>query len=143
MDYERTVGWWVRIVRRKKLHSQFFADSQWGGCRKAELAARAWRDQQLAKLPAPEAPGTKVGGPETKVRINNTSGVPGVYRYLKHCTRRTPLHVRYMPYWAAGWYEKGEKKEVCFSVYRYGERQAKRKAKAARRQAEERLSQVA
>jgi hypothetical protein len=50
----RTFGWFVRVGFRAQgdgtyapKHSKFFGDASHGGPRKALLAARKWRDQQL------------------------------------------------------------------------------------------------
>jgi len=44
-------GWWVRIQRRPRRISKFFADSRFGGSRKALAAATRVRDEFLKKNP--------------------------------------------------------------------------------------------
>lgn len=56
MDYGNyLVGWWVRISQRKGGWVQkHFPDRRHGGKAKALIAAKAWRDEQTARLKLPE-----------------------------------------------------------------------------------------
>lgn len=71
-------AWLVRIVRGGEQHEKSFADSKFGGVRRALRAAQAWRDSILAVLPA-----MHTGGKRTP------SGIPFDPGY--GCVRRTTL----------------------------------------------------
>jgi hypothetical protein len=137
--YGKARGWWVRIARDGQIHSKMFSDATCGGSRKAELAARQWRDELLSKLgPAPARLGRPLG-PESHLRPTNTSGVIGVYRLQRIVRYFNVTEGRWIehkaPYWAAGWYDlDGRKRERSFSVKKYGEIGAKKRATACRRQ---------
>lgn len=46
-----TVGWQVRIQRKKKKYSEFFSDNLYGGGEKAFASAQYWRDLKKEALP--------------------------------------------------------------------------------------------
>lgn len=133
---EKARAWWVRIYRGETCYQKSFADSKYGGCRSAELAARKWRDKTLEKLPKSRK--ANATGPQTRKRRNNRSGVPGVYRYTKvNHTWSYKLDEwikSEVEVWVASWYEDGKKRERCWSIRKYGARVAKRLASAHRLQ---------
>jgi len=66
--------WSVHFSRSGKYHARTFPELKYGGSDKALKAATAWRDEQLAKVPA-----LTVAEFCQHKRSNNTSGVPGVH----------------------------------------------------------------
>lgn len=114
--------WRVCFRRRGVRYGKGFFDLACGGESAALAQAIAWRDQQLAAiepLPMQEFCAMK--------RSNNTSGVPGVH-FVK--SPRQPL---------GAWQAKitlanGVKTTRAFSVRQYGDREAFRRAVAARTQ---------
>jgi hypothetical protein len=137
-------GWLVRVRRGGKTHSKLFTDNQFGGSRKAELAARAHRDQLLARLP----PDRKRPSPEVHRRSNNTSGVVGVYRTHQTVYRLSAQTGQWFaytqPYWVASWTEDdGRRHCKKFSVKKHGEGKAKMLARECRWEKVEELRQIA
>ncbi|RPH80099.1 MAG: hypothetical protein EHM80_06170, partial [Nitrospiraceae bacterium] len=66
----------------------------------------------------------------TRLRRNNTSGIPGVDRYEERVNPHTG-HTRV--FWLASWVnEQGDSRKRKFAVSHYGERHAKRLAVAER-----------
>ncbi len=50
-EYNRTNGWWVRVIHDGKVKSKLFSDNQHGGKVRALLAAIDYRDGLLRDLP--------------------------------------------------------------------------------------------
>ncbi len=113
-------GYYVRVTRKGKQYAKFFSDSREGGKRKALQAAREHEAVLLEKLP----PVVRRG----KITARNSSGRVGVSR--SSSTRRGHEY----EYWQAAWSEGSEKKSVKFSISKYGEEGAKRRAIKARRE---------
>ena len=114
--YNRTGkgGWLVRIRRSPRIHQKLFTDLRYGGCRKAELAAREWRDNMLQKLPPPRA-----RNPRVRPNRNSKSGVCGVMRMRRGSGW----------YYAASWKPIGRRKrERVWSIKKYGEEGARQQA---------------
>ena len=97
--------------------SEFFSDARHGGCRHAELAARARRDEALI-IAGPHQQTRKRNTPQFRKRVTNRSGIAGVY-FDGIAFRAT-------------WYEDGHKYERNFSTNKYGFNEAKRLAAACR-----------
>lgn len=113
-------------------HSRFFADRKHGGKRPALVAARAFRDETLAELPA----GNPLGHVGQMSR-RNTSGIVGVRRGVYH--DGVEGHAAY-EFWAARWPNgRGGESNRSFSIALYGEHDAKRLAVMARREGVEEL----
>jgi hypothetical protein len=118
-----THGWQVRFQRRGRRYGKFFADRSWGGTAAAYRRARAWRDEQLARLA--EA--------ESNVRVcarsdRNSSGIVGVSRI-----RVTAASGSVYEFWQATWCPApGRRRCVRFSIRRHGDRRAFRLAVEAR-----------
>jgi hypothetical protein len=110
---------------------KYFADAHYGGCRKAELAGRAWRDKQLARLPEPTPAGRKPG-PSQQLLPNNRSGLPGVYRTVRigrwYRKKDRAWVQRPYAYWCCCWQEDGRTRDKSWSVNRLGEEKAKQQA---------------
>ena len=116
-----------------------FSDATQGGNRKAELAARQWRDELMVRLGPSAGKKGRPRGPESHLRPTNSSGVVGVFRGTKIVRHFNVTKGRWIehpaPYWSAGWYDlDGSQGEKTFSVKKYGEEGAKKRAIAYRRQ---------
>ncbi|QEG43061.1 AP2/ERF family transcription factor [Roseimaritima ulvae] len=127
IERQTTGGYLVRIMRRGKLHSAFFSFNEYGGKRKALLAAREHRDALEQKLR-----GISRKKRAQTLRANNTSGVPGV-RLVKETDPRWKSRPTYHC-WVAQWSpSKGVRKTKRFSVEKYGNEEAYRLAVRARK----------
>ena len=67
---------------------------------------------------------------------NNSSGVNGVTRYPKD--PKKDKITSESPRWIASWRENGKPKQKRFGIFTYGEEGAKRRAIAARKEADKR-----
>ena len=122
--------WAVHFSRHGQRHYRRFYDPKYSGPAKAKKAAIAWRDEQLASIPA-----LSVVEFCQHQRSNNTSGVPGVH-FLKSESQPEGI-------WQAKLKLDGRARHRSFSVRRYGYEAAFAKAVAARQEllasAEDRL----
>lgn len=127
-DAGRTYGGWeVRIQRRGRKTAKYFGDNLFGGQRKSLLAAKEFRDsleQAWQKYTVKEL--------ARKPSIRNRSGVVGVRRH-KQIDSRGDYEFHYW-YWVAQWTDgHGRRRTRSFSVSVFGEDEAFRLAKEARR----------
>jgi hypothetical protein len=113
-------GWRVATKRAGKLFVRYFSDRPIGRTA-ALVTARAFRDKLLSTLPHPSKIKRKY--------VCNTTGVIGVAR-VKERTRAGRKMVRYVASWPK---HNGERGKATFSVALYGEAQAFRLARAARK----------
>ena len=128
VDHEasRTHAWRVTLQRHNDIAVRTFSDAIYGGKRKALKAAEAYRDELLRRY-SPYAHAIWI---RTRLRRNNTSGIPGVGRYEQVDNRKTGS-IRI--FWLASWVnEQGDSRKRKFAVSYYGERHAKRLAIAER-----------
>lgn len=128
IDHEasRTYAWRVTLQRRNVITVKPFSDATHGGKLKALKAALKYRDQLLPQY----QPFDHHVWVRTRLRKNNTSGIPGVARYDKIANFHTG---RREVFWLAHWVDEyGASRKRKFSVLLYGERQAKRLAVAER-----------
>jgi len=126
----RTYGWLVTIQRRGVIHRKHFSDGVHGGKQKALVAAKLWRDQVMKKYPP-----LSLREYSGIVKKSNRSGVAGVCRYCSAATRHLPPAQQRWS-WVATWVmPDGKRKRVKFSVTKYGEADAYKKALKARRAA--------
>lgn len=128
IDHEasRTHAWRVTVQRHNDIVVKTFSDATYGGKQKALKTAEAYRDE-LFRRHSPYAHAIWV---RTRLRRNNTSGIPGVGRY-EQVDNPTTGSVRV--FWLASWVdEQGDSRKRKFMVSHYGERQAKRLAVAER-----------
>ena len=134
----RTHAWRVSLRRQNKLLVKNFPDKTYGGKRKALLAAKAHRDQVIDQYP-PTTRQQFCNAP----RRHNTSGIPGVYRYAKRYKLKDGC-IKEIWYWEAHWPAKkpGDFGKATFSIQRYGEKQAKALAVAAREAGVQKLKGV-
>jgi hypothetical protein len=116
-------GWLVRLQRNGKAYARFFSDKRFGGIRIAQAAAREFRDQVLEQLPPPSR---RIRAERLTVR--NSSGVVGVCRIVRDDSNGA----RY-EFWQATWSPApGIRKTAKFSIRRYGDADAFKRARAAR-----------
>ncbi len=115
LDYTRSRGWWVRIQRVGFKVSRLFSDSRHGGRASALIVAKAFRDGQLRRAPAPRKRPQKPG-----------------YGYVSRVVRAFRSRGRWVEYdaWQA-WIKVAPKRaaQTSYSVERHGELGAKRMAR--------------
>ena len=122
--------WIVHIERRRRVWHRSFSDGVYGGKTHALRAARAFRDELLAS----SFPMTRAEYAAIK-RKNNRSGVPGVCRRggNAQASSRKPVDPAY---WIAFWTMPDGKRAIRkFSITKYGEKTAFKRAKDMRREA--------
>jgi len=120
-------GYLVRVMRKGKRASQFFPDAEYGGKRKALVAAKKQRDLFEQKMR-----GYTAKQLSQKERSNNTSGIVGIRR-VDETDYRWESKPTY-GYWVAQWSpKKGVRKTKRYSVEKYGEDEAYRLAVLARK----------
>jgi len=126
IERQATGGYLVRVTRKGKLQSKYFADTEFGK-RNALKEARVYRDQLETKMR-----GFSSKQLARKERADNTSGYPGV-RAAEETDPRWPSSPTYR-YWIAQWSPtKGVRRTKRFSVEKYGEEEAFRLAVQARK----------
>lgn len=126
IDSDSTHGWQVRVYRFGKTFSKLFSDRKHGGRDAARAAALAYRDGLEGDVAAlPETP-----RPRRLVRAfpDGRDGATGVARAIKH-DRRGLAHEVYTVSWNPS---PGVARGTSFSIRRYGEAEAFRRACALR-----------
>lgn len=122
----RTHGFFMRLQRRGKTHSAFFADKKYGGRTRALAAAQALR-RKLAAVLGTAAPMSRRAWAELRRRTNPT-GIVGVQRTVNR--RFKPPRI----YWLATWSpEPYVSRRRQFSARKFGETGARQRAIRARR----------
>jgi hypothetical protein len=124
---KRTHGFFVRIQRKRKIHSAFFSDLSHGG-REAALAAAQQHHQKMKwKLgPPPQADRRRWAQMR---RRKSASGIIGVQKVTRN------YKGRFLKAWVATWSpEPRVVRRMMFSILKYGAREAKQLAILARRQ---------
>ena len=112
MDYARTRGWWVRFYSGTTLLAgKLFSDGQYGGKRKARVAAQAWRDANESTWVPPR---TETITYVTRNRRNVTGAVGVALRIVP--TRKGQARFS----WCALWSEEGKQRTRSFGVATYG-----------------------
>ena len=118
-------GYYVRITHKGKSHQKYFPDKASGGKNKAMAAAKAYRDDILAKMPK-----YKQDAASRKKRRIKKSGITGV----THVVSKSSKGKNY-DYWQAAWIDKSNKRKTAkFSITRYGDKEALTRAKQARQE---------
>jgi len=127
IDSGSTHGWQVNANKNGKSYSKLFSDLKCGGKRKAQQAARDFRDELFVKLA--QIP-TKPQGRRIVYRdARNTTGVLGVCRRaLKRPSGK--IYEFYSVSWRPA---PGVQKGTAFSIHKYGEEKAFKLAVALRR----------
>lgn len=122
----RTHGFFVRLARRGKIHSAFFADKKHGGREPALAAAQAHYAKLREKFGLPSRPSRRWWA-ELR-RRKGSSNVVGVQKVVNRRGKKPTV------YWKATWSpEPHVVRRKIFSVNKYGARQAKKLAIKARR----------
>lgn len=119
IDSDSTHGWQVRVYRHGKTYSRLFSDRKHGGRADAFEAARRHRErlaEAVAELPD--------AGPRRRLVAHGERGVVGVSRAHKR-DRRGVRHEVYAVSWNP---EPGVARGTSFSIKRYGEEDAFRRA---------------
>lgn len=120
-----THGWQVRLQRRGVRYAKYFSDRLCGGGRESLNEALRWRDRVLRQLEDEEAIRVCRRSPR------NRSGVVGVSK-----VRVVAANGSTYEFWQATWSPTvGKRRSMKFSVMRYGEEDAFRRAVEARRTA--------
>lgn len=129
IDHEasRTYAWRTTLQRWKGITVKTFSDSVHHGKRNALKAALEYRNTLLLR----HSPFKHHVWLRTRLRKNNTSGIPGVGRYEVVADSKTG---RRQVFWLAFWVdESGVRRQRKYFISIYGERRAKRLAMAERK----------
>ncbi len=127
VDLYSTHAWVVAVVRRRKRIVHYFSDGMHGGRAAALAQALRYRDDLVASLPPPMR--------FKRTFSRNKTGVVGVQLEEQHLPSG-----RVVRYYGATWTElSGKRVRVRFLISRYGEREARRLAIKARREAVARI----
>jgi len=129
VDHEasRMHAWRATLQRWNGITVKTFSDSVHHGKRNALKAALEYRNAILLR----HSPLKHHVWVRTRLRKNNTSGIPGVGRYGVVANSRTG---RRQVFWLAFWVdEHGVRRQRKFFISSYGERQAKGLAIAERK----------
>ena len=138
VDHEKkhAHGWLVRITFRGEKHQKFFSDLAEGGKRASLKAAITWRNQTEKKIGKPRT--------ERKIAVvspRNRSGFVGVRKSMKAMTRDGK---KLGPVYEVWWFPKpGQIRKTSVSIYKYGQKEALRRALALRRAGEKEMYGVA
>ena len=123
---KRAYGWLVRVAYHGEMLQKFFSDVSEGGRRAALKKAIAWRDKTERKIGKPRTE-RKVATPTTR----NRSGVVGIRRTTKAMTRDGR---KKGPVYEVWWFPKpGTIRKTSFSISKFGEQEAFRRAYALRK----------
>lgn len=125
VDSGEAHGWLVRIKRGDVKRSRFISDSTHGGKRKAKLVAEKVYQEWVDELPEPETAEDKLGK-------RNSSGVVGVH-YSYDVDARYP-NCAYEYYIASWKTDDGKRRNVRFSISKWGKKAAFELACIARRE---------
>ena len=119
-------GFFVRLARRRKIHSAFFSDKMHGGREQALAAAQVHYLKLRKELGMPRQRSRRWNA--QVVRRRGRSGIHGVQRAVDRRGKRL------RKYWKATWSpELGKVRRKQFSVRKHGAKQAKLLAIRARR----------
>lgn len=129
IDHEasRTYAWRTTLQRWNGIVVKTFSDSVHHGKRNALKAALEYRNTLLLR----HSPFKHHVWLRTRLRKNNTSGIPGVGRYEVVADSKSG---RRQVFWLAFWVdESGVRRHRKFFISIYGDRRAKRLAMAERK----------
>lgn len=128
-DQNYTHAWRVSIRRRGKMFVKNFPDLQLGGSDESLRQAKSHRNYIVLTYP----PVTRKEFCDAN-RRNNKTGIPGVYRYAKPYKLKDGT-IKKIWYWEANWPDaKGQSVSQSFRVSVYGEKGAKERAVAVRKE---------
>lgn len=115
IDERGTHGFMVRISRQDQKFNRFFSDKEYGGKRKALLAARSHYQELKTELPPART------SKDVKSARNKTGRV-GVHLAVN--PSETWEDVEYSSYVASWKTEEGKRQKISFSVQKYGKKKA-------------------
>jgi hypothetical protein len=122
LDERSMCGWVVKFKRQKKTFHKYFHDSV-GGPPESLRQAIAYRDEQIQRLPTP-----------TRIWVTPPKEKGGTRGVTREAAATPSGHVAES--WRAYWVEvDGKVGRRSFSVHKYGEKEAKAMALAARKEA--------
>ncbi len=128
IDSRDTHGWFVRVYNESVTYSKLFSDRKMGGRKNALEFAIAFRDDLIREL-GKTYPARRIVRRDRR----NKTGVIGVCR-----TRKRNSSGTYSEFFSVSWSpDYGSHKCRMFSINKYGEKEAFRKACAWRKQMEE------
>jgi len=127
IDSGSTHGWQVRGHKNGKTYSKLFSDLKCGGKRKAQQAARDFRDELYEKLA--QIPTNPRGRIIVYHAARSNTGVLGVSRTTQKSPSGT-INEYYLVTWSIS---PGVQKAATFSIHKYGEKKAFKLAVAHRR----------
>jgi hypothetical protein len=132
---KHTHGWYVRVCFDRKMHSKFFSDASNGGKEKALKKAVKYRNDLEKQLGKPRTDRIVVVS-----NSRNTTGVIGVQRTVKVPPKSKnpddPSGAVYEVTWSP---EPNVLRKTSFSIEKYGEEGAFRKAVELRQQMEKKV----
>ncbi|MCA9130241.1 MAG: hypothetical protein KDB22_24305 [Planctomycetales bacterium] len=115
VDSDDAHGWLVRIKRGDVRKSRFISDSTNGGKRKSEKVAKDVYDAWVKELPPPETSRDKLGK-------RNTTGIVGVHHSWDQDSRFP--NCKYESYVASWVDDDGKRRNIRFSINKYGKKVA-------------------
>ncbi len=125
IDAKGTHGWYVRIYKSGKTYSKLYSDNKYGGKERALTFAKKAREMALETLKnLPESNSRRLVSHDKR----NKSGIIGVSRTTK-TDSMGEKSVYYQVTWSP---QKGQIKNRQWSVKKYGEDEAFRRAKEFR-----------
>ena len=134
IDIATTKGWLVRGYKNGRRYSKLFSDRKYGGIDEAFKSACDFREELCARL-------ERLPSAQRKVKIvmkdnRNRSGVLGVSRLVKAKLKKTENgleEVGTLGFYSVTWSpSKGTQKCTSFSITKYGEEMAFKKAVSLR-----------
>lgn len=132
-DPDGPLAWRVMVSRSrgKLLFQKYFFDHRYGGEAEALAAAKAWRDDVVNRFPR-----TSKAELSAQLRKHNTSGNAGVYRKKMPRRSRNGAIVIHVVWQAQTPLSVVPFRSRSFSVAKYGEQEAYRRAVEARKEFE-------
>jgi hypothetical protein len=134
VDHEKkhAYGWLVRVAFEGKMHQKFFSDLAHRGKRASLKAAIEWRNKTEKQIGKPRTE-RKLAMPSSR----NRSGVVGIRETTKAMTRDGR---KKGPVYEVWWFpEPGVIRKTSVSIYKYGQREAFRRALALRKAGEKEM----
>jgi AP2 domain len=131
---KHTHGWYVRVCFDRKMHSKFFSDASNGGKEKALKKAVKYRNDLEKQLGKPRTDRIVVVS-----NSRNTTGVIGVQRTVKMAKLKDGADLTGAVYEVTWSPEPNVLRKTSFSIEKYGEEGAFRKAVELRQQMEKKV----
>ena len=129
-------GWYVRMRFKGKSHAKFFNDKRFEGSEDKSLHAAVRYRNELSE---------SIGRPRTERNVmaahpGNNTGVVGIRRYMKKTGTSKTGKAYHSDVYEVTWSPEPNKvKRTSFSIAKYGEREAFRRAYELRKRQERRM----